>query len=82
MNEMEQEISDQGTNEYREFRCRMRDRICPSGSGGAFYFLGFIGALVYYLTSATSVLGGVIGFFKALFWPAFLIYGSLKFLGM
>ena len=79
---MEQEISDQDSHDRREFQCRVRDRICPSGTGGAFYFLGFIGALVYYLTSATSLLGGVLGFAKALFWPAFLIYGLLKFLGM
>ncbi|HTY52124.1 MAG TPA: hypothetical protein VMB35_02905 [Methanomicrobiales archaeon] len=45
------------------------------------YGLGFLGALVYYLTTATTILGGVIGVFKAVLWPAFLVYGVLKFLG-
>ncbi len=76
---MEQETPQQSTNEKR---CRRRDRVYCHGSGGAFYGLGFIGALVYYLSTATSVLEGVIGFLKAIVWPAFLIYGALKFLGM
>jgi hypothetical protein len=60
----------------------MKKHMCGHGCGGALYGLGFIGALVYYITTATSLLGGVIGFLKALVWPAFLIYGVLKFLGM
>ena len=51
-------------------------------SGNAFYGLGFIGAVVYYISHATTFLTGVIGFFKALFWPAFLVYELLKFLNM
>ena len=46
------------------------------------YGVGFIGALVYYLTTATSLLAGFLGFLKALVWPAFLVYGVLKFLGI
>jgi hypothetical protein len=52
------------------------------GCGSALYGLGFLGALYYYLTTATSLLGIVIGVVKALFWPAFLVFGLLKFLGM
>jgi hypothetical protein len=55
--------------------------MCGHGCGGALYGLGFLGALVYYLTTATSLTGGVIGFLKALLWPAFLVYGVLKFIG-
>jgi hypothetical protein len=76
---MEQETTEHGTKDQW---WRMRGQMYCHGSGGAFYGLGFIGALVYYITTATSVLGGFIGFFKAIFWPAFLIYGALKFLGM
>jgi hypothetical protein len=47
------------------------------GSGGAFYFLGFLGALIYYLTTAPTFGEAVIGFIKALVWPAFLVYGAL-----
>ena len=49
-------------------------------SGPAIYGLGFIGALVYFLQAATTFWIGVVGFFKALFWPAFLVYHLLEFL--
>jgi hypothetical protein len=42
--------------------------------------LGFIGALVYFIQMATSFWIGVLGFFKAIFWPAFLVYYLLEFL--
>jgi hypothetical protein len=48
---------------------------------GAIYGLGFIGALVYYIGHAASFWMGVLGFFKALVWPAMLVYGLLNFLG-
>ncbi len=79
---MEQETTEKGSTDHGEHRWRRRDRVYCHGSGGALYVLGFIGALVYYLTTATGVLEGFIGFLKALVWPAFLIYGLLKFLGM
>ncbi|MFH0873740.1 MAG: hypothetical protein V1846_02760 [Candidatus Komeilibacteria bacterium] len=54
----------------------------PKGQGGnAVYGLGFIGAAVYYLSTAATFGAGVIGFLKALVWPAFLVYAALKFLG-
>jgi hypothetical protein len=46
---------------------------CNGGAGGAVYCLGFIGALVYYIQGSQSFIEGLIGFFKALVWPAFLI---------
>ena len=49
---------------------------------GAGYGLGFIGALVYYISTATSFWGGVLGVLKALVWPAFLVYELLKYLAM
>jgi hypothetical protein len=52
-----------------------------SGTGGAFYGLGFIGAAVYYISTATSLWIGFVGFLKALVWPAFLVYELFKFLG-
>lgn len=50
-------------------------------SGGA-YGLGFLGALVYYMQSATTFGEGVIGFLKALIWPAILVYHLFKYLGL
>jgi len=48
---------------------------------GAIYGLGFIGSLIYYLSTATGFWMGVFGVLKAMVWPAFLIYDLLKFLG-
>ncbi|MCK5023821.1 MAG: hypothetical protein KAS04_06600 [Candidatus Aenigmarchaeota archaeon] len=60
-----------------------KTKWCTSGNetGGCFYFLGFIGALIYYITTAPSFLDAVIGFFKAIFWPVFLIHGLLLLVG-
>ncbi len=55
---------------------------CCNGSGGAVYGLGFIGAAVYYISTATSFWMGVLGFLKALVWPAFLVYEVLKYLAL
>jgi len=52
------------------------------GPAGAVYGLGFIGAAVYYISQATSFWMGVLGFLKAIVWPAFLVYELLRFLGM
>lgn len=52
------------------------------GCGGAVYGLGFIGALVYYISNATGFWMGVLGVLKAIVWPAFLVHGLLKFIGI
>ncbi|MFA6307219.1 MAG: hypothetical protein WCS88_01505 [Patescibacteria group bacterium] len=52
------------------------------GAGGAIYGLGFIGAVVYYIQHADSFVVGLIGFLKAIVWPAFLIYKLLEFFQM
>lgn len=50
-----------------------------SGSAGdAVYGLGVIGAAVYFISSATTFWIGVVGFLKALVWPAFLVYEAFK----
>jgi hypothetical protein len=46
--------------------------------GNAVYGLGLIGALVYYIQAADGFWEGVLGVFKALVWPAFLVYELLK----
>lgn len=50
------------------------------GAGGAIYGLGLIGAMVYYIGSATTFGAGVLGFLKALVWPAFVVFNLLKYL--
>lgn len=49
---------------------------------GSIYGLAFIGAAVYYIQHATTFWGGVIGFVKAIFWPAMVMYRVLELLKM
>ena len=50
------------------------------GSSETVYGLCLIGAWVYYISRATTFQQGVVGFFKGILWPAFLVYELLKFL--
>ena len=60
----------------------MREKVVHhSNSSNAVYGLGFIGAAVYYISIATGFWAGVLGFLKAIVWPAFLVYEALKQLG-
>ncbi|MFW6135081.1 MAG: hypothetical protein ACOC5R_05845 [Elusimicrobiota bacterium] len=49
-------------------------------NSGAFYGLGFIGAVVYFISISQSFWGGVLGIIKAVFWPAYVVFGLLKYL--
>lgn len=49
--------------------------------GGGMYGLGFLGALVFHIQDATSFWDGLLGIGQAVFWPAFLVYDLLDFLG-
>jgi hypothetical protein len=50
--------------------------------GSAGYGLGFLGAAIYYLSTATGFWMGVLGILKAIVWPAFLVFHLLKFLAI
>ena len=65
----------------------MKKKTCKTNfqqscTGGGIYFVGFIGAAVYYLSTATGFLNGLLGILKAFVWPAFLVFELLKFLAM
>jgi hypothetical protein len=71
------------------FACKngpTKERGMSDHRGGQFaggvYGLGFIGALVYFLQSATSFWDGVYGVFQAFVWPAYLVWGLLHSLKM
>lgn len=53
---------------------KMTDPFC------AVYGMAFIGALVYFIQHATTFWTGVGGFFKAVFWPAMVLYKVLELL--
>ncbi len=53
-----------------------------AAGAGAVYGLGIFGAVVYYVQTATSFFGGLIGIIKAFFWPGFVVYELMRFLNM
>ncbi len=59
-----------------------RGRGGNAGICGGVYGLAFIGAAVYFIAHATTFWGGVLGFFKAVVWPAVVIYRALELMGM
>ncbi|RJO58899.1 hypothetical protein C4546_04850 [Candidatus Parcubacteria bacterium] len=59
----------------------MMDINVTKRGGEAVYGLGFIGAVIYYISTATGFWVGVLGILKACVWPAFFVYHALKFLG-
>ena len=60
----------------------MKNEIRGGAQSNAVYGLGLIGAAVYYISHATGFWMGVLGFLKAIVWPAFLVYEAMKTLGM
>lgn len=54
--------------------------VIQGGNSDSVYGLGFIGALVYFIGQAKDFREGVIGFFKAIVWPAILVYEIFKLL--
>ena len=59
----------------------MSKDVKSNAPASAVYGVGLIGAVIYYISTATSFWIGVLGFLKALVWPAFLVYEALKSLG-
>tara|TARA_Y100000310_G_scaffold221442_1_gene223031 strand:+ start:417 stop:635 length:219 start_codon:yes stop_codon:yes gene_type:complete len=52
------------------------------GCGGCAYFLGAIGAAIFYLSNATGFWMGVLGILKALIWPTMLVLEVLKYIAL
>jgi hypothetical protein len=47
-------------------------------ASNAVYFFGFVGAAIYYFQQADAFWPYVLGFLKALVWPAILVYKFLE----
>jgi hypothetical protein len=60
----------------------MKKEIQRGAPASAVYGLGFIGAVVYFISHAAGFWIGVLGFLKALVWPAVLVYEVMKYIGM
>jgi len=60
----------------------MKKDVQNHAPASAVYGLGFIGAAIYFISTATSFWMGVLGFLKAIVWPVFLVYEAFKHLAM
>lgn len=58
----------------------MKNNMGGAGPSGAVWFMGFIGAAVYFIGNAATFGAGVLGFLKAIVWPAFLVFKALEVL--
>ncbi len=50
--------------------------------GGALYGLGIFGAAIYYFQHAVTSSDYILGFIKAILWPAFIVHKVFTLLGM
>jgi hypothetical protein len=60
----------------------MKKEIQGNAPSGAIYGLGLIGAAIFFISQATGFWLGVVGFLKALVWPAFFVYEAFKTMAM
>jgi len=56
----------------------MKKQVQQTAPSSIMYTLGVIGAAIYFIGKSTGFVSGVVGFLKALVWPAFLVYEALK----
>jgi hypothetical protein len=68
-----------GVDDWKEW-CKEKSSSSSAnhGTSGALYFVGFIGALVYWMQAAVGFGAVVTGFLKALVWPAYIVYKLLE----
>ena len=59
-----------------------RKKMKKSDVSSVIYGMGFIGAIIYFIQHATSFWMGVLGVFKAVFWPVIMVYKLLELLKM
>ncbi|MDD5765495.1 MAG: hypothetical protein PHW79_04485 [Candidatus Marinimicrobia bacterium] len=60
----------------------MKNECQSAAPSGAIYGMGFIGAAIYYIGTATGFWVGVLGFLKAIIWPIFFVLEGLKHFGI
>ncbi|MFM6963648.1 MAG: hypothetical protein ACKOWJ_05230 [Micrococcales bacterium] len=71
--------------DQEKFKKKLKKKIKKSVGGnvvvksktGGFYFVGFIGAAIYFVSVSNGFWDGVLGVLKALVWPAFLVFDAL-----
>lgn len=69
---------DNSSKHFNHNKCSHHCR-CHSNSS-AIYGLGIFGALFYFLQNAATFTAVMIGIFKSIFWPAFVLFKVLTIL--
>lgn len=60
-----------------------KNNVTQTGGASGIWFIGFVGALIYYLHTHSGTLWLVIlAIIKAIVWPAVLVYNLFLFLGV
>lgn len=67
-----------GGGNWKDWGKKMKTEKSGGSGGGGLYFVGFIGALVYFMQAAVGFGAVVTGFLKALVWPAYIVYKLLE----
>ncbi|MFC1600460.1 hypothetical protein ACFL25_00035 [Patescibacteria group bacterium] len=81
--EQVKEWIERGVSKLENMDCsdkKRKRKLCGAGSGGGFWLMGFVGALVYFWQYVESFGTGIFAVIKAVFWPAFLVLHFFKFL--
>ncbi|MEE4115357.1 MAG: hypothetical protein V2I37_04265 [Marinilabiliaceae bacterium] len=58
----------------------MSKDVSNNASGGFFYFMGFLGAAIFFIGKAASFGAGIVAFLKAIIWPLFLVLEAFKYM--
>lgn len=59
--------------------CKNNKKYSTShGTAGALYFVGFVGALVYWMQAAVGFGAVITGILKSIVWPAYIVYKLLE----
>ncbi len=80
-----EEAIEEFVGETKKEKCKGENKAMnasSNASGGAVYCLGIIGAAIYFISNAAGFWMGVLGFIKAIVWPAILVFELLKYLGV
>lgn len=80
-NDMKDKCDCQGHHHGKGYGKKHKHHGNHGASASGIWFLGFIGAAVYYISTATGFWVGALGLLKAIVWPGFLVYEALKALG-
>ncbi len=73
MKELKKEIKKNDEKQKNHnYRCKI--------DNGCIYGLGFIGSVIFFIGKASSFGEGILGFLKALIWPAIMVYEVFKYL--